>query len=322
MTGVLITGIEGFAGSHLAELLLSRRYRVYGTVLNYKKISNIRHLSNRIAITQCDIRDADRVDMVIKKIRPDHIYHLAGIASVPESFKDPGTTYRINFWGTYNLLESVRKFVPGAKVLIVGSAHEYGWVDRKDLPVRETHALNPNSPYGASKAAQEMLALQYYHSYGMKIFLVRAFNHIGPRQSPAFVLSDFARQIAEIISGIKAPVVETGNLEVYRDFTDVRDVVEGYLLIINRGAPGDVYNVCSGIPYKLKNLLKLMLAIANCKAEVKIDRERLRKKEMLKFYGDNTKLRKATGWQQKYNIERTLKDMLEWWHREYYNSNG
>jgi GDP-4-dehydro-6-deoxy-D-mannose reductase len=316
MKSAFITGIEGFAGSHLAELLLKEGYRVCGTVLDLKKIDNIKHLLKRVKILECNILNYYKLRSAVKRFKPDVIFHLAGIASIPESFRVPGTTYKINFWGTYNLLESIRKYSPDTRVLIVGSAHEYGRLKEKELPVKESHPLKPETPYGASKAAAEMLSLQYYYSFGIKIFLVRSFNHIGPRQNPAFVLSSFAKQIAEIMKGNVPAVLKTGNLNVYRDFTDVRDVVNAYLLVVEKGKCGEIYNVCSGKAVKLGYILKKMLTIAGCRARVVTEKMRMRKSEMFKFYGDNTKLKNATGWKQHYKLEETITDLLDWWQQE------
>ncbi len=313
MKSAFVTGIEGFAGSHLAELLLKKSYRVSGIVHNFNKIDNIRHLLKKISIVECDILNFNKLADAIKRFKPDVIFHLAGIASIPESFRDPGTTYRINFWGTYNLLESIRRYRPDAKVLVVGSAHEYGYVKEGELPVKESHPLNPVTPYGASKAAAEMLSLQYYHSFGLNVFLVRSFNHVGPRQSPDFVLSSFAKQISEIMKGKAKPVLKTGNLDLYRDFTDVRDVTNAYLLIVKKGKCGEIYNVCSGMPVRLSDLLKKMFKIAGCEAEVIVDKSRVRKSEMRKFCGDNTRLKETTGWTQQYKLEDTLRDLINWW---------
>lgn len=316
MKCAFITGIEGFVGSHLTELLLKRGYRVCGTVLDLKNIDNIKDLLKKINIVECNILNFRRLGSAIKRFKPDVIFHLAGIASIPESFMDPGTTYKINFWGTYNLLESIRKYSPQANVLIVGSAHEYGRVKEKELPVNESHSLNPETPYGASKAGAEMLGLQYYYSFGMKVFLVRSFNHVGPRQSPAFVLSSFAKQIAEIENGKTPAVLKTGNLNVYRDFTDVRDVVYAYLLIVQKGKCGVIYNVCSGKAVRLSDLLKKMLAEAGRRVKVVVDSKKIREREMLKFYGNNTKLKKATGWNQRYKLDETISDLLDWWRKK------
>jgi len=312
MKCALITGIEGFAGSHLAELLLRKGYRVYGTVLDIKKTRNINHLLPRIKILQCDITDYEALKTVVKRSNPDIVFHLAGVSSLPHSLVQPELTYRVNFWGTYNVLEVIRNYYPDARVLIAGSAHEYGRVESKDLPVKEEHPLKPETPYGASKAAAEMLALQYYRSFGIKTYPVRSFNHIGPRQGTEFVLSNFAKQIADILKGVSAPVIRTGNLKVYRDFTDVRDVVYAYLLLVNKGKSGEVYNVCSGRGYLLLDLLKEMLKIAKCEARIKVEGERVRRSEMVKFFGDNSKLKRDTGWKPNYDIRRTLKDLLEW----------
>lgn len=316
MKRAFITGIEGFAGSHLAELLLKKGYRVSGTVLDFKNIDNIRHFLKRINIAECNICNFQKLGSAIKRFKPDVIFHLAGIASIPESFRDPGTTYKINFWGTYNLLELIRRYSPDANVLVVGSAHEYGHVKESNLPVKESHPLNPETPYGASKAAAEMLSLQYYYSFGMKIFLVRSFNHIGPRQNPDFVLSSFAKQIAEIMNRKTPPVLKTGNLDVYRDFTDVRDVTNAYLLIVKKGKCGEIYNVCSGRAVRLSDLLKKMLKISGCGAKVVVDKSRMRKSEVFKFYGDNTRLKDVTGWTQHYKLEDTIRNLTNWWNEQ------
>ena len=312
MKRAFITGISGFAGSHLAEFLLQKKYIVGGTFIETNTIKNVKGIRKDIELYKCDVRNFLRVSSLLKIYKPDEIYHLAGIASIPGSLRMPGFTYEVNFNGTFNLLDAARRYCENAKILYVGSAHEYGNVDRNALPVKESHPLNPETPYGASKAAGEMLAHQFLNSYQMKIYLVRPFNHIGPRQSPDFAVSNFARQIIEVLNCKGTPLINVGNLGVYRDITDVMDVVRAYWLIMQKGKSGEVYNVCSGRAVRLRDILNELISITKRKISVKVDKKLLRKTDMPKFYGDNKKLR-AIGWAPDIKLKKTLSDILRWW---------
>ncbi len=236
----LITGIAGFAGSHLADFLLAKGYKIYGTVLKEESLRNIDIIKDRINLYNCDIVDEERVNQVVKEVNPERVYHLVAQSSAGKSFGNPKLTFEVNVLGTVNLLEALRKYCKkeSLRILLVSSAEIYGVVAEKDLPISEEHPLRPISPYAASKAATDLIGYQYYHSYKLNIIRARAFNHTGPSQRETFVCASFAKQIAEIEKGLKEPVILVGNLETQRDFTDVRDIV-GHnglqLRTVNRG---------------------------------------------------------------------------------------
>jgi len=212
----LITGISGFAGPHLTEFLIKKGYEVFGTFFNKSTFSNLNDFMNKIKVYKCDIRNYNVLKNVIKDVKPDEIYHLAAISFVPTSLKDPKLTFDTNLYGTLNLYQAIIYLKMNPKILFVGSADEYGIVNENDLPIKEECPLNPMNPYSISKASADFLSFFYFRNYSLNIIRVRPFNHIGPRQSPEFVSSDFAKQIAEIEKGLKEPIIKVGNLEAKR----------------------------------------------------------------------------------------------------------
>src|SRR5438270_7473500 len=234
---VLVTGGTGFVGQHLIRLLNERKHIIFSTYL-----AAASKASQAAELLACDIRNQEQVLEVVRDAKPQHIYHLSALSSVIKSFEDSRQVWETNVWGAMNLLDALKEMAPQARVLFVGSSQAYGNVARRRLPVREDERLSPASPYAASKAAAEMLATQFFHSSGLEVICARPFNHTGPGQSPEFVCSDLARQVAEIELGLRSPVLRIGNLNVQRDFSDVRDVVRAYELLMHRGTPGDVYN--------------------------------------------------------------------------------
>lgn len=309
----LITGITGFVGSHLAEYLLSKGYEVYGTRRWRSRMENIEHILDKIKLVEADLNDAHSIENAIKQIKPDYIFHLAGQSFVPTSWHAPQETVKTNVIGTLNLLEAVRKYSSESKIQIAGSSEEYGLVHENETPIKETNELRPLSPYGVSKVGEDRISYQYAQSYGLKIIVTRAFNHTGPRRGEVFVCSDFAKQIVQIERGLKEPVIHVGNLEAKRDFSDVRDVVKAYEVVLQKGDFGDVYNICSGKAYSIKYVLDTLLTMTDAKIEIKQDPDKMRPSDVPILLGDCTKFKNKTGWEPTIPFEQTLKDTLNYW---------
>lgn len=310
----LITGITGFAGSHLAEYLLSLgSCEVHGTIRWRSRTENIEHLKGKIHLHDCDLRDSGSVYRLIADLKPGRIYHLAAQSYVPMSWTAPQETFVTNVIGQLNIFEAVRATGCSCRILIAGSSEEYGLVLPDETPIKETNPLRPLSPYAVSKVAQDLMGYQYHQSYKMHIIRTRGFNHTGPRRGMVFVTSNFARQISEIEKGKREPVLYVGNLEAVRDFTDVRDTVRAYYLILEKGVPGEVYNVATGKGYKIRQVLEILQGLSTAKFQVKQDPNRLRPSDVELLIGDPTKLKKATGWEPQYPFEQTLKDLLDYW---------
>lgn len=342
MTKVLITGITGFVGSHLVELLLKEgRFEIYGTSRWRSKSDNLELLSQKnklnnlmenkadntkefqglvkkdaVNLVQCEIGDAVSVRRVIHLVRPELVFHLAAQSFVLSSWNDPAETMRINAIGEINLFEAVRAESLSCRIQIAGSSEEYGLVYPEEVPIKETNALRPLSPYAVSKVAQDMLAFQYHHSYGLRTIVTRAFNHTGPRRGEVFVTSSFCKQVAEIEAGKRKPEILVGNLEAKRDFTDVRDTVQAYLLIAEKGIPGEVYNIASGKAWRIGDLLDLILSLSRKKIKVKIDPNRMRPSDVPLLVGDAGKLKALTGWQPQIDFKQTVFDLLEFWRQK------
>lgn len=314
---VLITGIAGFVGSHLAELLLKKGEEIFGICLACESLENIRKIKKVLNLTNCDITDFDRLSSVVRRINPDQIYHLAALSSVGKSFSYPLDVIGVNIRGTLYLLEILRNMRKKVRILIVGSSDMYGVVRPNDIPITEEKPLLPVSPYGSSKAASDLLAYQFFKSYGVQAIRARAFNHTGPRQGIGFVVPDFASQIAKIEAGILPPVMKVGNLSSKRDISDVRDIVRGYRLLMKKGKAGEAYNICSGEAYSIKSVLKTLVSLSKRKIRVKTDEKKNRPAEIPILMGDNSRMKRVTGWKPKISIEKTLEDTLNFWRRRY-----
>lgn len=310
---VLIAGITGFAGSHLAELWLNKGADVYGITRWRSKTDNIDHIRNSVNVINADIRDGYSLLEVFRNVKPDYCFHLAAQSFVLESWNSPLETMHTNVLGTVNVLEAIRREAPNCKVVIAGSSEEYGLVLDGETPIVEANPLRPMSPYGVSKVATDKLGCLYHISYGLQIVVTRAFNHTGPRRGEVFVTSNFAKQIASIEAGISEPTLYVGNLEAYRDWTDVRDTVEAYYLAITEGTPGEVYNICSGKVTKIADVLDMLKTMSNTHIEVKQDPKRMRPSDIPLLLGDCTKFREKTGWQPKIPFRQTLEDLLNYW---------
>jgi GDP-4-dehydro-6-deoxy-D-mannose reductase len=311
---VLITGITGFAGSHLAELVLAQSgVELFGIRRLRSRTENVEHLMDTIGWVECDLRDSASVKRMVKEIRPDWIFHLAAQSFVPSSWRAPEECFVTNVLGQLHLLEAVRDAELDASILIAGSSEEYGLVREDELPIRETNPLRPLSPYAVSKVAQDLLGYQFSRSYGLRIVRTRAFNHTGPRRGEMFATSDFARQIAAIEHGLGPPLLRVGNLEAIRDFTDVRDVVRGYWLALQAGQSGEVYNVCSGRGFRIAEVVDLLCGFANMTVTIVEDSARLRPSDVPILIGDSSRLLTATGWRPGILFEETLADLLDYW---------
>ena len=311
---VLITGITGFVGSHLTDFVLTKEnVEVYGIKRWRSRTENIEHLKGKIILKECDLRDASSVRKVIDEIKPDWIFHLAGRSFVPVSWYAPEETIFTNIVAELNLFEAVRQVGIDPWIQIAGSSEEYGMVYEDELPVKETNPLRPLSPYAVSKVGQDLLGYQYFMSYGLNIIRTRGFNHTGPRRAPVFVCSDFAKQIVEIEKDLPDPTMYVGNLEAKRDFTDVRDIVRGYWLALEKGIPGEVYNICSGKGYKIGEILDMLLGMTSNHIKIKKDSARMRPSDVPVLVGDSTKFRKEGGWKPKIPFGKTLRDIMDYW---------
>jgi len=314
MERVLITGITGFVGSHLSELLLEKNFKVYGIERWRSKTENVEHIKKKLKLIEADIRDAHSVEKVISDVEPHLIFHLAAQSFVPMSWNAPADTITTNVIGTINLFEAVRKSKCDPRIQVAGSSEEYGLVYPDEVPIKETNPLRPLSPYGVSKVAQDRLSFQYHKSYGLKIVITRAFNHTGPRRGEVFVTSNFSKQVASIERGIQKPTIKVGNLNAKRDFSDVRDVVNAYWIAIKKCKPGEVYNICSGNSRTIQSVLDLVLKMSkNKNIKIEKDSSRMRPSDVEILQGDYTKFSEATGWKPEIPFEKTMEDLLNYW---------
>jgi len=311
---ILITGISGFVGSHLAEYFLAEtKHEVFGTIKWRSDRQNIIHIQDKIKLYECDIKDAFAMKTVIAEVKPSQIFHLAAQSYVPFSWRAPEETLTTNIIGEVNLFEAVKQAGIDPLIHIAGSSEEYGMVLPEEVPIKETNPLRPLSPYGVSKVAQDLLGYQYFKSYGLKIIRTRAFNHTGPRRGAVFATSNFARQIIEIEKKKRESVIYVGNLDATRDFLDVRDVARAYALALEKGVPGEVYNIASGKGIKIKDMLDRLVALSNVDLEIKQDPTRLRPSDVELLIGSSEKFRKRTGWEPRIPFDQTLRDLLDYW---------
>jgi GDP-4-dehydro-6-deoxy-D-mannose reductase len=315
MTRVLITGITGMAGSHLADFLLEEQKdcEIFGVKRSRSPMENIEAIKDQINLIDAELTDSSAVLNVISKAKPDYIFHLAAHSFVPDSWQNPFTTFRDNVGMQLTIFEAVRQAKLDPVIQIACSSEEYGKVLPGEVPINEKNPLRPLSPYGVSKVTQDMLGYQYFQSYGLKVIRTRAFNHEGPRRGEVFVSSNFAKQVAEIEAGLKPPVVYVGNLDAQRDWSDVRDVVRAYWLAVKHGAPGEDYVIASGVSRSIKEMLDLLLSFSDSKIEVKTDPARLRPSDVQILQGDASKFKKVSGWTARYSFQDTMLDLLNYW---------
>ncbi len=306
---ILITGCEGFVGSHLADMLVEKGLDdIYGMV--YGDTTNIDHLKDRIAVLDCDLNDRQIVKTIINDVRPDIVFHLASQSFVIVSWDNPEETLKTNIVGTFYLLDSIREAGIAPLVEIVGSSAVYGPRDEGDMPLGEETDFRPTSMYAVSKVSEELLGYFYWRVYGMKVIRVRPFNMTGPRKT-LDACSDFARGIAEIEKGLR-DVLEIGNLDTVRDFTDGRDAVKALELLSEKGEPGEIYNLCSGRAARMGDILTKLLSLSQRQIECRITPEKFRPFDDPIYVGDNARLR-SLGWEPQITIEKTLSDVLDYW---------
>lgn len=311
---VLITGADGFVGRYLASFLAAES----GTEVLGIDVRPARDGGpwDRCGFGVCDLLDRELVFSCVERFKPEYVFHLAAQSSVRRSWEDPRFTYDIALYGQANLFDALREARLDARVHVACSAEEYGKVREEELPIGEDHPLLPASPYALSKVMQDYHAVFSHQAYGIRTVVTRAFNMIGPGQSPEFVVSDFARQIAEAEAGQAEPVIRVGNLEARRDFSDVRDLVGAYWLLVREGVPGQAYNVCSGCDHSIAEVLNTLLSMSRIPIRVEVDPARLRKTDIPVLRGDNSRIRGLVDWTPGFSMQDTLRDVLDWWRAE------
>ena len=310
---ILITGIAGFLGKHLVEAWRKQLpdLEIWGIARERQGTD-----SASVSLVNGDLRDAEAVNKLCQTQTFDWVVHLAAQSSVPAAFADPRATWETNLWGTFHLLEALRVNNFSGRFLFSGSVVQYGRVSEASLPIKESQPFRPSDPYGASKAAAELLCSQYSRSYGFDVVLARAFNHIGPRQSSRFAVSDFARQIARIDLGLQEPVLMVGNLQVTRDFLDVGEVSAAYRCLLEHGRTGEAYNVCSGREVRLLDVVETLVAFSSKRVAITVDPIRMRQVDIPRMWGDHGKLTQDTGWRPTKNIRDTLQEVFLYWKEE------
>jgi len=315
---VLITGFPGFAGPYLAEHIdtIASDAELFGLSWERAGTGGPQLPETRIRFIPGDVTDARSIRRVLEDSRPDLIFHLAAASSVSGSWAHAIDFFEVNTLGTVNLFEAVRETASATTIVVASSAEVYGRAGNGSPRLHENLPMQPISPYGSSKAAMEIVASQYFSGADMPIIRLRLFNHTGPRRPGHFVASSLARQIAEVEATGAAGDVQVGNLDVVRDFTDVRDVARAYWSAATRGTPGEVYNVCSGRGVRVRDLLERLLAMTDHEVTVREDSTRMRAAEIPVLVGDPSKLRDAGGWEPAIEFNQTLEDLLNWWRSE------
>ena len=309
---ILITGAAGFTGTHLWDYLKKiKNHEIYGLEKAPKNRQDGRFYC-------CDLCDARQTAHFLKKINPDRIFHLAAQSSAALSWDKPKETFNLNVGGTLNLLEAVRAMGKRPAFLVSGSAEEYGLSAADRTRTNESAILKPFNPYAASKVAQRYLAFQYSLVFGFKFVHSAGFNLAGPGQNEKFVVSNFARQVALIEAGRQEAVIRVGHLEAVRDFTDVRDAVRAHWLLLEKGRPGESYNICTGKARKIREILDIYLSFSRIKIKIQKDAKRLRAGDVSRLVGDPGKLMKQTGWRPEISFEQTLRDVLNYWRKHVY----
>ena len=324
----LIIGAAGFVGSYLIRHCKEDcGWETFATKMSFETFSY-----KGVDVFDLDILDRDAIVALLEKLRPDYIFHLAAQSSVAASWKNPGLTIDVNIKGSVNVLDAIRavrdkdlsvqdslssdqEHAYRPRILLIGSGEEYGHIRPEETPLPETNALRPGNIYAATKACQNMIGSIYARAYNLDIMMVRAFNHVGPNQAPMFVVADFCKQVADIEAGLQEPVIRVGNLSAKREFTDVRDVVRAYALLVQKGQPGETYNVGSGHAVAIQDLLDNILALSEKEITVEVDPKKLRPVDVPIIEADTSKLREATGWVKTIELGQTLRETLEYWRR-------
>ena len=305
----LIIGGAGFVGNYLIEhCKRDWQWSVHVTKMPNETIAN-----PDVSIHDLDILEKKEITALLQMVRPDCIFHLAAQSSVAVSWKNPALTVDVNVKGSINVLDAIRELDYSPRILLIGSGEEYGHILPGETPISERNTPRPGNIYAATKACQNMIGAIYAKAYQMPIMMVRAFNHIGPNQSPLFVVADFCRQVAEIEAEMRPPVIHVGNLAARRDFTDVRDVVRAYALLIQKGQPGETYNVGSSHAVSIEEVLTRILSLSARQIQVSVDSDRLRPVDIPIIEADITKLREVTNWTPAIPLQQTLEETLNYW---------
>lgn len=313
---ILVTGITGFAGGHLAEALLAQGgHRIAGVARRPVWAEPWKHLAGQVELHEGDVCVRDSLEKIVRAVQPERIIHLAGYSHAGRSFQEPDKAWLGNLQATRSLYDAVASWGGQPRIVYVGSGLVYG-ENGGDRACTEDEVLRPDNPYASSKAAADLLSYQYTRAPGLDIVRVRPFNHIGPRQSPQFAVSSFARQLAAIERGQQAPILETGNLQPRRDLTDVRDVAAAYLLLMERGRSGEVYNVGSGQSLSMQAVLERLIALSGIAVEVRQKASLLRAQDASAFRANTDKLRRETGWTPRFDLDQTLSDILNYWRQQ------
>lgn len=312
MKKALIIGAAGFVGNYLIDHI--QRNCVWSIIVTKMKHEKASWLG--VDVRDLNILDYDEVKALIDDIRPDYIFHLAAQSSVALSWKNPGLTVDVNIKGSLNVLDSIRELDYKPSTLLIGSGEEYGHVRECEIPIDEDNTLRPGNIYAVTKACQNMIGNIYAGAYGMKVMMVRAFNHIGPNQMPSFVVSDFCKQIVEIENNLREPVLRVGNLAARRDFTDVRDVVKAYVMLVEKGTPGETYNVGSGCAISIQEILGKIVKLSKVPVSIEVDPQKLRPLDVPIIEADIRKIKKCTDWSPQISLETTLKETLDYWREE------
>lgn len=308
----LVIGVEGFVGSYLVECLYDEYdMEVYATKLKEKSF-----VSDKAKVFDLNILDKQEIINLLYDIRPDYIFHLAAQSSVSVAWKNPELTIDVNIKGSINVMDAVRELFYKPRVIMIGSGEEYGHIKDGETPIDEDTILRPGNIYAATKACQNMIGTIYAQAYDMELVLVRAFNHIGPKQAPLFVVSDFCKQVAEIEQGLREPVIRVGNLGAQRDFTDVRDVVRAYALLALHGKSGETYNVGSGKAITIQSILDKIIGFSSASIEVCVDPNKIRPVDVPIIEANIEKIAKVTGWKPLIPIEQTIEEVLNYWREE------
>jgi GDP-4-dehydro-6-deoxy-D-mannose reductase len=315
---ILITGITGFAGSHLADLLLKQNCIIYGLKRwNLSRMRNVKHILDKINWIDCDITDPISVKKAITLSNPDKIFHLAAESFVSPSWDHPSHYMDVNYKGTVNILEAIRELNSKAKILIPGSGEEYGAISEDDLPITENSLLKPVNPYAVTKIAQDLIANVYFHSYGLNVIRLRSFNHEGPRRDNVFGIPWYAYQIARIEEGLQEPVIKTGHTGDKRNFTHIEDLVGAYSIAMEKCLPGELYLIGSDEEEKIFTYREIIDKLISISTVDKIDVEQVpeftRPTAVPRLIGDTSKFRDLTGWEPKYDVEKILIDTLNYW---------
>ncbi len=314
---VLITGTTGFVGSHLCRMLAARGgVELFGLSLQESWPAGFADLEAGVRLFPGDLCDGETVDTTLREVQPDQVYHLAGYADVGRSFQEAEVAWSGNLTATRSLYDAILRWGGRPRVLYVSSGMVYGESEHSQRPLDESAPLRPESPYAASKAAADLASYQYARCHELPIVRVRPFNHIGPAQSPRFAIAHFAHQIALIERGDQPPVLHVGNLWAERDFTDVRDVARAYALLLERGVPGEVYNLGSGRTFSIKTCLDRLLALSRVEIAIETDPALVRKVETATMQVDIRALQRATSWAPAYSIDQTLADTLNYWRQQ------